>query len=225
MKHLRSIFIAVAVVVSFAMAFSADAKKKAVEVDIYDLSLGENLATPEPENAIAAEHLVEFQDKQAGILNNNPNYEVEMMRDREVIVITILASKLFDNNDTTLTKTAAEMFHPLLPFLKIPGMYKMMLVMHHCANLGSDAYAYSISQSRVNAVFDWFAEKASVDYVVPYAVGNAESRDGVDNNSIEARKLNRRLEIYLVPDDELLELAKKDKIKGGEVFSKKPIKK
>ena len=49
-----------------------------------------------------------------------------------------------------------------------------------------------------------------MDYVVPYALG--ETDPIVDNNSVENRKTNRRLEIYLVPEKTMLQQAKKGRI-------------
>ena len=81
--------------------------------------------------------------------------------------------------------------------------------MHH-DNTGSETYTFNLSRSRVNAVFDWIDETGSVDFVVPYALGSTDPL--VNNDSVENRKRNRRLEIYLVPEDALLQLAKKGKI-------------
>ena len=131
------------------------------------------------------------------------------MRDDEVIVVTIPASQLFDANDTVLNKLGEAQLKPFLSMLTNPGFYKMLLVMHS-DNTGSSAYTLNLTRQRVNAIFDWFEENGSVDYVVPYALG--ETDPIVDNNSVENRKLNRRLEIYLVPDKVMLQQAKKGKI-------------
>ena len=137
------------------------------------------------------------------------NFDVEVMRDDEVIVVTIPASQLFDANDTVLNKLGEAQLKPFLSMLTNPGFYKMLLVMHS-DNTGSSAYTLNLTRQRVNAIFDWFEENGSVDYVVPYALG--ETDPIVDNNSVENRKLNRRLEIYLVPDKVMLQQAKKGKI-------------
>jgi len=65
----------------------------------------------------------------------------------------------------------------------------------------------------VNAVYDWFDQNGSVDYVVPYALGETDPL--VDNNSVDNRKRNRRLEIYLVPDEVMIQQAKKGRINIG----------
>lgn len=181
---------------------------KTDEVDIYELSLDENIATPEIRNDKQADRVQDYQYEMA-VAFKKANFDVEVMRDDEVIVVTIPASQLFDANDTVLNKLGEAQLKPFLSMLTNPGFYKMLLVMHS-DNTGSSAYTLNLTRQRVNAIFDWFEENGSVDYVVPYALG--ETNPIVDNNSVENRKLNRRLEIYLVPDKVMLQQAKKGKI-------------
>lgn len=75
--------------------------------DIYDMSLDENLMTPEIKNDKQADKIQEFQYNMA-VAFKQSNYEVEVMRDDEVIVITIPASQLFEPNDTLLSKLGEE---------------------------------------------------------------------------------------------------------------------
>ncbi len=175
------------------------------EVDIYELSLDENLATPEIKNAKQADKIQDYQYDIA-VAFKRSNYDVEIMRDDEVIVITIPASQLFDPNDTVLSPVGEAQLKPFLRMLKNPGFYKMLLVMHS-DNTGSSEYTLNLTRQRVNTIFDWFDENASVDYVVPYALGDTDPI--VDNNSVENRKRNRRLEIYLVPERTMIQQAKK----------------
>ncbi len=185
--------------------------------DIYDLSLDDNLVTPEIKNAKQAEKIQEFQyDMAVGFKQSN--YDVEVMRDNEVIVITIGASLLFEPNDTALSKLGETQLKPFLKMLKNPGFYKLLLVMHS-DNTGSEEYTLNLTRQRVNAIFDWFDENGSVDYVVPYALG--ETDPIVDNNSVENRKLNRRLEIYLVPEKTMLQQAKKGRININNIVKDK----
>jgi len=177
-------------------------------VDIYELSLDENLLSPEIKNDKQAERVRDFQYDMA-VAFKLSNYDVEIMREDEVIVITIPASQLFDANDTVVTKVGVELLKPFLRMIKNPGFYKMLLVMHS-DNTGSPDYILNLTRQRVNAVFDWFDENGSVDYVVPYALGDTDPL--VDNNSVENRKTNRRLEIFLVPEKTMLQQAKKGNI-------------
>ena len=205
---IKNLMIALAVA---AMAFgtlSADAKEriKKQSIDIYDLSIDDNIAMPELDKQ--AEVIKKFQYNQAIALQKNKQ-NVEMTRDGEVIIITIPAGQLFAPNDTVLSDLGKQSIEPFLRYLKTEGMYKMLLVMHH-DNTGSDRYILNLTKARVNAVYDWISKNASVEYVVPYALGSIEPL--VENNSVANRKFNRRLEIYLVPEVGMIKAAKKKNI-------------
>jgi outer membrane protein OmpA-like peptidoglycan-associated protein len=185
--------------------------------DIYELSLDENIVTPEIRNDKQADKIQDFQYEMA-VAFKKANYDVEIMRDDEVIVVTIPASQLFDANDTVLNQLGEAQLKPFVRMMKNPGFYKMLLVMHS-DNTGSEVYTLNLTRQRVNAIFDWFDENGSVDYVVPYALG--ETDPIVDNNSVENRKRNRRLEIYLIPEKTMLQQAKKGNINMNHIAKEK----
>ena len=83
------------------------------EDDIYEMSLDENLETPEIRNDKQAAKIQEFQYDIA-VAFSLSNYDVEVMRDGEVIVITIPASQLFGPNDTVVTKVGQELLKYLV---------------------------------------------------------------------------------------------------------------
>lgn len=205
MQRLKHILMAMMALTVLSCPLTLDAK---VDDDIYEMSLDENLESPEIKNDKQADKIQEFQYDMA-VAFSRSNYEVEVMRDGEVIIITIPASQLFEANDTVVTRVGQELLKPFLRMLKNPGFYKMLLVMHS-DNTGSPTYTLNLTRQRVNAVYDWFDENGSVDYVVPYALGETDPL--VDNNSVENRKTNRRLEIYLVPEKTMLQQAKKGTI-------------
>ena len=180
----------------------------AAEVEIYDLSLDDNLETPEIKNSKVSQKVQDYQSEVAVQLKK-ANYDVELMRDNEVIVITIPAGQLFNPNDPVVNSLGKVSLKPLTRYLRNPGFYKMLLVMH-TDNTGSDKYTLNLSRSRVNAVFDWFEANASVDFLVPYALGATDP--AIDNNSMDNRKRNRRLEVFLVPDKVMINQAKKGRI-------------
>ena len=205
MKRLTHILLTTTALLMLSWPLALNAK---VDDDIYEMSLDENLESPEIKNDKQADKVQEFQYDMA-VAFSRSNYDVEVMRDGEIIVITIPASQLFEANDTVVTKVGQELLRPFLRMLKNPGFYKMLLVMHS-DNTGSTAYTLNLTRQRVNAVYDWFDENGSVDYVVPYALGDTDPL--VDNNSVENRKTNRRLEIYLVPEKTMLQQEKKGNI-------------
>lgn len=178
------------------------------EVDIYELSLDDNLYTPELNKEKEAATIADFQMNIARSLKKD-KYNVELMREGEVIVVTIAAGQLFNPNDTVLTDLGKLVLKPFLKYLKTPDLYKMVLVMHS-DNTGSNTYTLNLSKSRVDAVFDWIGSAVPADNVVPYALGCVEPL--FPNNSIENRRKNRRLEIYLVPSNVMIKQARNGKI-------------
>ena len=201
---------AVVAVATPSHAFLGVNKKKAEPaqetVDIYDLPLDENLYTPELGKA--SDVVADFQMTVARQLKKE-KYQVELMRDGEVIVVTIFAGQLFNPNDTSLNDLGEIVLTPFVKYLRKPGMYKMILVMHS-DDTGSPEYTLGVSRARVDAVYDWFFGKTGSESVVPYALGSVEPM--LPNNSVENRKRNRRLEIFLVPDEEMIKQALKGKI-------------
>ena len=145
-----------------------------------------------------------------GKFNPSGECKVEAFRNKEVLLITIPAHLLFDPNDTELKAGAEEFLTPIKRYLKEPDMFRVMLVMH-TDNTGSDEYRDRLTVERVNSVFDWFEDSgADTKYLFSYALGDEMPLR--PNDSMENRRQNRRLEIYLVPGTKMVEQAKKGRI-------------
>ena len=142
--------------------------------------------------------------------NSKNGSSVETFRNKEVLLVTIPASKLFGPNETELRHGADAMLAPLKRYLKDPDMYRVLMVMH-TDNTGSEKYSDYITEERAASVFDWFASQGvETKYLFPYAMG--DEMPLVRNNSMENRDKNRRLEVYLMPGKKMLDLAKKGRI-------------
>lgn len=188
-------------------------KEQKEEIDIYELSIDENISTPE-----LGKHnnrIIEFQKSQFNELNKLDKtkfpYETKLIRNGEVIMITIPARSLFNQNETNLSEKGKDILSPILKFLATKQLYKIVLAMHS-DNTGNEIYTMDLTTKRVNSIFDWIGEKdkRKTDYVVPYALGNNDPI--VDNNSIINRDRNRRLVIYLIPEKIMINQAKRGKI-------------
>lgn len=157
-----------------------------------------------------------FQTKEGKtrLLNGkfNPRGEctVEAFRNKEVLLVTIPAHLLFAPNATDLSPDAGEYLSPIRRYLKEPDMYRVMLVMH-TDNTGSEPYREKLTTERVNAVFDWFEDSGSdTTYLFSYSLG--DDMPLRPNDSMENREKNRRLEIYLLPGEKMLQQAQKGRI-------------
>ena len=175
--------------------------KQATEVteehpELHQLTVSENLMIPEIEKK-QRNKVVKIQQAEYQRLKAIKEYEVKLLRDDEVIHITIAAAALFAPNDTELLASSDAVLRPLLPCLRTPDYYHMLIVMHS-DNTGNESYNYALTTDRVSAVYDWFEQNGGcVEYVVPYAAGSYEPVAA--NNTINGRAKNRRLEIYLIP--------------------------
>ena len=180
--------------------------KQATEVteehpELHQLTVSENLMIPEIEKK-QRNKVVKIQQAEYQRLKAIKEYEVKLLRDDEVIHITIAAAALFAPNDTELLASSDAVLRPLLPCLRTPDYYHMLIVMHS-DNTGNESYCYDLTTQRVTAVFDWLELNGGcVEYVVPYAAGSHEPIK--PNNTVTGREKNRRLEIYLVPAEEMV---------------------
>lgn len=159
-----------------------------------------------------------FQEKEATrLLNNNYNPKkngcnIETMRSGEVIIITIPTDLLFLPNERTLIDDCDNLLSPIQRYLKTPDFYRVLLVMH-TDDTGSETYTDELSLDRVDAVFDWFeTHNTNTTYLFPTASGASEPLFGTKNNTVKNRTKNRRLEIYLIPGEEMLRQAKLGRI-------------
>lgn len=188
-------------------AFASSSDDNTSSDDIFELTIDENLETPVLGKQ--SETIREFQEEQARALKRDL-YNTELMRNNEVIVVTIPSDKLFLPNDTALAESAGVLLRPFLKFLKTPGLYKILLVAHS-DDTGTENYTFNISKSRVEAVYNWFDNKKDgIDNIVPYALGNSDPV--LPNNSMMNRKQNRRIEIYLIPGKTMIQSAKKGRM-------------
>lgn len=179
-----------------------------------DLDFIEMLNSVETGNA--SQLIQKFQSKEGKnkLLNGkyNPNGEctVEAFRNKEVLLITIPAHLLFAPNETELRENSGDYLIPIRRYLKEPDMFRVLLVMH-TDNTGSEEYREQLTLDRVNSVFEWFEETGSpTKYLFSYAL--SDEMPLKPNDSMENRRGNRRLEIYLVPGTKMVEQAKSGRI-------------
>lgn len=203
----------------FFTSFSLEAKNNEKEsferiAELDDMDFIEMLNSVDTGTASAL--IQKFQAKEGknrllnGKYNSSGECKVEAFRNKEVLLITIPAHLLFEPNATELRSGAYEYLAPVKRYLKDPDMFRVMLVMH-TDNTGSDEYRDRLTLDRVDSVFDWFEDNgANTQYLFSYALGDEMPLK--PNDSMENRRQNRRLEIYLVPGRKMVEQAKKGRI-------------
>lgn len=185
-----------------------------------EVMLLDELSAPQLLNSVkvgdVAEKVRNLQHKEAikllnGKYNKGSGCTVETIRNKEVLIVTIPADKLFLPNDTVLAPSAAEYLAPLKRYMSEPDLYRVILQMH-TDDTGSEKYTDALSISRVDAVFDWFDnEQIDTRYVFPFGSGSSDPLPNTPNISMTNRAKNRRLEVYLVPGQKMVDLLRKGK--------------
>ncbi len=94
-----------------------------------------------------------------------------------------------------------------MAYLKTEGRFKIILAMHS-DDTGSASYLEKLTGDRLKAVMGYFEKHAEHhEQIATYALADKEPVR--PNSNIANRTQNRRLEIYIVPDQELLRQAGK----------------
>lgn len=177
------------------------------ELPAEEMTIEQTLAVPEVPSKLNA--FVKGYMKREALALLKAGYTVETMRKGEIVIATIPTDKLFEPNDTALSKSAASLLKPFLPYFRVPGKFKVILALH-TDDSGSDTYLSSLSEKRIVSLYDYFDSNASdTESLTGYPMAANEPLK--DNNSRSNRAENRRLEIYIVPDKVLIEEMKKSK--------------
>jgi len=179
-------------------------------VDINNLTLSENLEQPTVAGKALKPLLAHMEGIRASLAKHFQT--VELTRDGQVVVVDIPASVLFAPNEVSLLESGKPYLRPFLNILKYPTMYKLLAVMHS-DDSGDDQYAYSLTSDRAATVYDFLCLESgqSGENIVPYGVG--KETPVKPNNTVANRAANRRLELYIVPQWQLIDQAKSGKLK------------
>jgi len=205
MRHpLTSLILAAALALAAPAHTAAQAQAENVAPDALELSIDDNIATPAVPSK--ARTYVRTAVDQLRRMLLRSGMTVESMREGEVLEITLSCTSLFAPGATELKNSGAELLKPLATVVREPSKYKVLVAVH-TDDTGDTMYADSITAARANAIDDclWALAGKRDTNVIPYGLGRDEPR--VPNNSRANREINRRVEIYIVPDDGLLEMA------------------
>lgn len=174
--------------------------------DLYmDMDFEPNLATPiVPDEA--KQELKKIIRASAKKLKE-AGLQVELMRDGEVIVASIQSDNMFNPNDTLLCFNGKRELSKTLVEMKNPDRFKIVISMN-TDNTGAREYRNSLSQARLNSVYEWFLDNIdsgniSEDLIIiPFSFANEDPI--AENTSRKGRALNRRLDIYFIPGPEII---------------------
>lgn len=181
---------------------SAQVSGGAAEADIPSDELTLEQALSRPEVPSKQNAFVKGYMKREALALHKAGYKVETMRKGEIVIATIPTDLLFAPNDTVLLKTSSPILKPFLPYFKVPGRFKVVLALH-TDDSGSDSYLTKLAEKRIVALYDYFDANASdTGSLTGYPMAANEPLK--ENTSRDNRSENRRLEIYIVPDNGLI---------------------
>lgn len=168
-------------------------------------TLKENIATPE----VPKKYSPAIQRHMGNNANQfaRHNLEVAMHRKNEVYSIIIPCDTLFNANSGELRPRAPFFLDAFKELVRKPSSYKILVVVYS-DNTGSEQYADDLTEQRANAVADYFDGLVpGIDTnIIPYGMGSDEPRQ--PNTSIKNRRRNRRVEIYVVPEETVIKRAR-----------------
>ncbi len=167
-------------------------------VEPVDMSLSDNMNIP----VVGKRSKEKVRTRMAALRRelSKAGMTVTSLRDGEVILITVAADKLFAPNAIDLKSSAGAFLDKLDDIVKAPDDYKILVAVH-TDDTGDDTYADNITSDRANAIDTYLTNRSGKEAInlIPYGLGRDELL--VDNASIKSRRTNRRIEIYIVPDE------------------------
>ncbi len=203
MMRLKSFLCAIAVA---ACAFAGSPQQD----NLADLTFDENISTPAVPRKGAEFLRKHMADIRASLAKRG--YDARLDRAGEVVVVTIPCSRLFAPNTCEFMPGAQQLLEPLAAWLKYPTMYKVIVAVSS-DDTGEPAYLDAITSSRAEAIEESLLSFPDTqgDSLLPYGMGCDIPVQ--DNRSIAGRAANRRAEIYIVPNWQMIDNAKSGKLR------------
>lgn len=182
--------------------------------DIFmDMDFEPNIATPEVPAELKPIVKKYVRSVAEGLKSQ---FIVDLIREGEVMILTVPTDDIFLPNDTLLSSFASRSLNKLLPLMKDPYMYKVV-VSTHTDDTGSDEYRAWLSQARLNTIYEWILDKidegmVSEDIIViPFSMDSDDPL--TDNLTRKQRSQNRRVEFYFIPGPKMIKEADSGQLK------------
>ncbi len=209
-KYNRAITLIIVLLFSFkSFSFDLVESKTSEDIDFWELTIEQNINYP-----IVPK---DFQPQINRIVESKYNklkkygYNIKLIRNSDVIMLTIPMDELFNGNNYSEIKNGGErILNPLINLFKVKELFRVVISGHHDVSLSNDESNF-ITKERVLTISDWLIDKTTnASSVIPYSMGN-EFPITHDTSNM-GRKKNRRLEVYIIPGKTMLELAMENKL-------------
>jgi len=131
----------------------------------------------------------------------NPNNQVVVSNTDKFVKIMFRDPMMFQTNSSTPTASAANEIRQMIPTFQNPAYANMIIqAVGHTDNRGSFQYNQTLSEGRATSVGQIISQGGVTNPM--YSKGCSFSKPVVPNNSAANMALNRRVEIYLYPNQE-----------------------
>lgn len=140
-------------------------------------------------------------------------YETRFVRKNEVLVVTIPASELFGPNSTELLSGATSKLDVFERAISHPEAYRIV-VAAFADDTGDDTYSERITKERaevVKATLDAIGARKGVKTNI-YQYWFGSRNELVPNNSVSNRARNRRIEVYIIPEERTIDSARSGRL-------------
>ena len=150
-----------------------------------------------------------YMKKQAQRFSSIKGALISTIREGEVLKVSIPTNYIFQPNDTNFVEQADLRLRPILVFMR--KNLTTLIVTSHTDNTGSEQFLQKSCFERACRIEDWFLSNGvKVENMSVYSM--VDTQPLYDNDSMENRSKNRRITFYLVPNKEMIKLAKKNKL-------------
>ncbi len=148
-------------------------------------------------------------DKQAQKIEEEiPGAKVERIDDGIVITFDENSGVYFDTNKYNINTDSGILLKKLGSIL-VEYPDTNVLVVGHTDSTGANEYNLTLSKNRANSVTDFFMKNGmSADRFTTKWFGEDQPID--DNNTVEGRAKNRRVNLAIVPNEKMVNEAKKE---------------
>lgn len=145
-------------------------------------------------------------DKQKKELQKIQGAQVESVNNGEAIKVTFESGILFATNSSTLNSSSQNSLFKFAQSLKNNPQTNVQ-IFGHTDNTGNDNINVPLSESRAKSVYDYLVGQGVASSRM-VAEGKGSSQPVADNSTASGRTQNRRVEVYITANSDMVNAAK-----------------
>lgn len=142
-------------------------------------------------------------DKQKKELEQINDAQVESINDGQALKVTFESGILFATNSSTLNTASQASLSQFATSLKNNPDTDVQII-GHTDSTGSDAINNPLSEKRAQAVYNYLLQ-SGVGGVRMTSAGMGSTQPVADNTSVAGRAQNRRVEVFILPNEKMIQ--------------------